>query len=49
LPELLKRLQTVNAGHQNVQQNQVRFQPLVDFLQRFLAGACGLDFVVIDL
>ncbi len=47
LAQLFKRLQAVNAGHQQVEQNQVGPQALLHPLQGFFAGGGGFDFVVV--
>src|SRR5580704_2997155 len=47
LTQLLEGLQTVNAGHEHVEQHQVRLQALFDEVQCFFSGGCGFDFVVV--
>ena len=49
LPQLLERLQAVDSGHQQVEQNQVGTQAFFHLLQGLFAGGCGLHFVVIHL
>ncbi len=47
LAQLLERLQAVDAGHEHVEQNQIRLQAFFHLLQRFFAGGRGFDFVVV--
>src|ERR1700739_705778 len=49
LAELFEGLQTVDPGHQHIEQNHVGFEALLHALQGFFPGGSGLDFVVIDL
>ena len=47
LAQLLERFQAVDAGHEHVEQYQIGLQAFFHALQRFLAGGCGFDFVVV--
>jgi hypothetical protein len=47
LPQLFQGFEAVDAGHKQVEQDQVGTQTLLHSLQRFFAGAGGLDFVVV--
>ena len=49
LPQLLESLQSVDSGHEQVQQHQVGPQPFLHSLQRFFAGRSGFDLVLIHL
>ena len=47
LPQLFQGFEAVDAGHQQVEQDQVGTQTFLHSLHRFFAGAGGLDFVVV--
>ena len=47
LAQLLQRFQAVDAGHEHVEQNQIRLQAFFHPLQSFFAGGRRLDFVVV--
>ena len=49
LAQLLKRLNPVNTGHQQVKQHEIGLHAFLHPLHRFLAGGGRLDFVVVDL
>jgi len=45
--ELFESLQAIDAGHEQIEQHQIRLQPFANVLDGFFAGAGGLNFVLI--
>ncbi len=49
LPKLLQGLESVDSGHQHIEQHKVGLHAFIHALQGLFAGRCGLHFVVVDL
>ena len=47
LAKLFQSLQAVDAGHEQIEQHQVRVQAFLHVRNRFFAGGGGLHFVVV--